>query len=153
MNWDAIGAVSEIAGAAGVLVSLLYLAVQIRRYTNAIERESQQSFNQQQNALWSLLLSNTTLNELIKRGESTPDQLSEDEWDDFTKFAFMHMNVWESVFRNYQSQNLDHESFRAWDAGARLVSNKAGYKKFWGINRSAYNDSFVTHVGDYFEEL
>lgn len=30
MNWDAIGAVGEVVGAAGVIISLLYLAVQIR---------------------------------------------------------------------------------------------------------------------------
>jgi len=30
MNWDAIGAVSEIVGAAAVVISLMYLAVQIR---------------------------------------------------------------------------------------------------------------------------
>lgn len=31
MNWEAIGAVGELAGAAGVIISLLYLGVQIRR--------------------------------------------------------------------------------------------------------------------------
>ena len=30
MNWEAIGAVGEAVGAAGVIISLLYLAVQIR---------------------------------------------------------------------------------------------------------------------------
>jgi len=31
MNWDALGAVSEMVGAAGVIITLGYLAVQIRR--------------------------------------------------------------------------------------------------------------------------
>jgi hypothetical protein len=31
MNWDAVGAVAELAGAIGVILSLLYLAVQIRQ--------------------------------------------------------------------------------------------------------------------------
>jgi hypothetical protein len=30
MNWDAIGAIAELVGAAAVFISLLYLAVQIR---------------------------------------------------------------------------------------------------------------------------
>jgi hypothetical protein len=30
LHWDAIGAVGEVIGAAGVIISLLYLAVQIR---------------------------------------------------------------------------------------------------------------------------
>ena len=31
MNWDAIGALSEIAGTATVVISVLYLAVQVRQ--------------------------------------------------------------------------------------------------------------------------
>lgn len=31
MNWDAIGAIAEISGAIGVIISLLYLAAQIRK--------------------------------------------------------------------------------------------------------------------------
>ncbi len=35
MNWDAIGAIAELAGAIGVVVSLAYLATQIRHNTRA----------------------------------------------------------------------------------------------------------------------
>lgn len=33
MNWDAIGAAGEVAGAVGVILTLVYLSVQIRRST------------------------------------------------------------------------------------------------------------------------
>ena len=35
MNWDAISAVGEILGAAAVVLSLVYLATQIRQGTSA----------------------------------------------------------------------------------------------------------------------
>ena len=38
MNWDAISAVAELLGAIGVIVSLVYLAVQIRRNTRTQKR-------------------------------------------------------------------------------------------------------------------
>ncbi len=37
MNWDAIGAVGEIVGAAGVILSLVYLAAQIRHNTKQVD--------------------------------------------------------------------------------------------------------------------
>jgi len=37
MNWDAIGAIAEAVGAVGVIVSLLYLAVQIRQGAKTAE--------------------------------------------------------------------------------------------------------------------
>ena len=35
LNWDAIGAIAEIAGAFGVILTLIYLAIQLRQNTKA----------------------------------------------------------------------------------------------------------------------
>ena len=40
MNWEAIGAVAELAGALGVVLSLVYLAYQIRLNSKQIEQNS-----------------------------------------------------------------------------------------------------------------
>ncbi len=37
MNWDAIGAIGEILGAAAVFASLIYLAVQTKQNTRALK--------------------------------------------------------------------------------------------------------------------
>ena len=36
MNWDAIGAIGELLGSVGVLITLVYLAVQIRQNTDSL---------------------------------------------------------------------------------------------------------------------
>ena len=61
MNWDAIGAAGEIIGATGVLISLLYLASQIRKNTHAIESSAHQGMLHQHNSLWTLLLTDENL--------------------------------------------------------------------------------------------
>ena len=40
MNWDAVGSIAELMGAAGVIVSLLYLSYQIRINTKTIRAEA-----------------------------------------------------------------------------------------------------------------
>ena len=37
MNWEAIGAIAELAGAAAVVLTLVYLAIQVRQNTAAME--------------------------------------------------------------------------------------------------------------------
>jgi hypothetical protein len=37
MNWDAVGAMAELLGAIGVILSLVYLAMQIRQNTKSLE--------------------------------------------------------------------------------------------------------------------
>ena len=43
MNWDAIAAVGELLGASAVLVTLIYLAVQIRQNTSAVATATYES--------------------------------------------------------------------------------------------------------------
>ena len=40
MNWDAIGAGAELIGATGVIITLIYLAMQIRQNTNQLKGEA-----------------------------------------------------------------------------------------------------------------
>ena len=42
MNWEAIGAVAEVVGAAGVIASLLYLGIQIRQSTRTEQARAYQ---------------------------------------------------------------------------------------------------------------
>jgi hypothetical protein len=43
MNWEALGAVGELIGAAGVILTLVYLAHQIRQNTRAIRAQTHQA--------------------------------------------------------------------------------------------------------------
>ena len=42
MNWEAIGVVAEVVGAAGVIITLVYLAIQIRQNTASTKSLTQQ---------------------------------------------------------------------------------------------------------------
>ena len=39
MNWEALGAIGEIVGAVGIIITLVYLAVQIRSSARAAEAQ------------------------------------------------------------------------------------------------------------------
>jgi hypothetical protein len=46
MNWESIGAIGEVGGAIGVVVTLIYLAGQLRQNTNALRSASYEHWNQ-----------------------------------------------------------------------------------------------------------
>ena len=70
MNWDAIGAVGEIIGAAGVIITLAYLATQIRQNTNQLKGEAISSINDTEIVLTKELRGDHDLFVLIIRGTS-----------------------------------------------------------------------------------
>ena len=41
MNWDAIGAIGEVFGGAVVVVTIVYLAIQIRQNRQAVQAETE----------------------------------------------------------------------------------------------------------------
>ena len=46
MNWEAAGALGEILGAIGVILTLVYLAIQIKRNTAALRVNAMQDLSQ-----------------------------------------------------------------------------------------------------------
>jgi hypothetical protein len=46
MNWDAVSAIAESIGVVGVVVSLIYLAIQLKESTNIARSQSRQSISE-----------------------------------------------------------------------------------------------------------
>ena len=42
MNWEAMGAIGEVVGAAGVIITVIYLALQVRQNSDLIRNNSKQ---------------------------------------------------------------------------------------------------------------
>ena len=55
MNWDAIGALSELLGATAVVVSIIYLALQVRQNSSSGYQMAAQSANHFLESLWRTL--------------------------------------------------------------------------------------------------
>ena len=78
MNWDAIGAVSEIVGAFAVVVSLLYLAVQVKQGAALSKADSFERACESWNTAMEPLLDPMNA-ELFHRGTQTYFELDEIE--------------------------------------------------------------------------
>jgi len=79
MNWDAIGAVGEIIGAIAVVVTLVYLAIQMRTNTAAINQASIQATLLGRGEATRWVAGDPDLNRLMWVGAHDPEQLSEEE--------------------------------------------------------------------------
>jgi hypothetical protein len=72
VNWEAIGAIGEIAGAAGVIITLLYLSIQIRSSSRATESQVHASLASEMERVLVAVSQSDSLTEamvLAQRGE------------------------------------------------------------------------------------
>ena len=93
MNWEAIGALAELAGAVGVVLTLVYLSVQLRQNTRAIQGSEvayRSNLEMATNARFFDLrrdvYSDPELASIWTRGLVDPDMLAKGEWDRFFNY-------------------------------------------------------------------
>ena len=66
MNWDAIGAVGEITGVLVLVLSLVYVGIQIRQNTRAMRYQAGQNLTDMQVRVNAMLAENSDLAETGK---------------------------------------------------------------------------------------
>lgn len=104
MNWDAIGAIGEILGAFGVLVTLIYLSIQIRSNTKEVKSENVHRTTDSSNQLNILMASDERLTELWHKGLANYDDLSDTEKARFGFVQLTAFRIYDSLY--YQIQRV-----------------------------------------------
>lgn len=69
MNWEAIGAIGETLSAGGVIVTLLYLTVQLRQNTQAMKSATFQSINEGMTGIGQMFATDAELPRVLLQGQ------------------------------------------------------------------------------------
>ena len=109
MNWEAIGAIAELLGAIGVVLTLIYLAIQIRQNTRSQENSSRVAATNAFTGWYTSVMSDPDLVRIWRVGHTKPGDLSE---DDINRFMWMLSSIGyriEESFTKYESGLLDED--------------------------------------------
>jgi hypothetical protein len=96
MNWDAAGAIGEMAGAVGVVVTLIYLARQLNDHTKTLKVQSLDSSFSEWNKLLAEIQDSNKLGAIFLKSQ-TGEELSDNEAHELTYFYRRAMNMNEKV--------------------------------------------------------
>lgn len=146
MNWDAIGAIAELAGAAAVFISLVYLASQIRN-----SKRSDQVIAASQAASASLewigqLVGDGELNELFMRGSADFESLNREEKYRFSWLIMQFLRSVEGVWLLYKADAIDAESWTSYEQTISAVASSEGAIYCYKRNRSVLDCRFANEV-------
>jgi hypothetical protein len=143
MNWEAIGAIGEIGGALGVIITLVYLSVQLRQNAKASRLAAIQAASENSSRFSEMLASD---NELVWRGLREPDSMDADEK---LRFAIA-LNVFmrrEAVAFYLHKEGVMPDSL--WDArvGAMTgILNQPGMNLFLDVAGSTLPKDFTDFI-------
>ena len=147
MNWEAFGAIGEILGAAAVVVSLVYLAIQIRIQNKesrlAATHEISVGFRE---SLSSFL--DSDLVDIFLKANRDIDSLSENERLRLLIGMQRIYRLWEEAYHQHAAGRLDP---RVWNAMVSLYSSylsAPGFSVFWELRKQHYDAEFRAFVDD-----
>ena len=112
MNWTAIATISELVGALAVVVTLFYVAAQIRQSTNAILVNSRQTLLDADLGLISDFIDHAVDPHLI--GDEV--KLTPEDERRFTWLLVKAIRIREFAWHQYKSGNLDEKSWKSYMA-------------------------------------
>jgi len=90
MNWDAIGAIAETVGTLAVLVTLVYLAIQLRVSNKQREIESYRHNLEGLNTICGILSESTEKTSIVLRGRESLQNITDEER---MIFEFIHIRI------------------------------------------------------------
>lgn len=148
MNLQELSQLGEFLGGFSVLLTLIYLAVQIRGNTKAVRSAGAQQTHDSMVHLYSQLASDTDLNRIFRHGTKNLAVLSEDESGQF--YAFWSATLYIAQNWLYQKERgvLDEELVTTWLAGVASNFQYDGFKEYWSGRQYMYSEGLQNWVQD-----
>jgi len=130
VNWEAISAIGQIVGAIAVVISLIYVASEVRRNTNATHLAAMRSLNDAFNRWVQQLGQYPDLEELYRRGLRDLESLEDTEIVRFAALMQGAFRILEEVYHLQAKGHLEKSVWRGWEAAMRDFNGIPGFRLF-----------------------
>ena len=142
MNWEAIGAIAELIGAAAVFISLVYLAVQIRdsKKSDQIIAAAQAASAVDQ---WiGQFVRDAELCDLYRRGATDYESLSHEEKNRFGWLIVQFIRSVEAIWLHHRMGAIDSGYWSSMEITARRIVGTIGGLRTFERNRESVSHEF-----------
>ena len=141
MNWDAVGAIAESAGALGVIASLIYLALQVRQNTKQIRLSRfQETSSTLQDGFAPIYHPGNP--SIWFRGHHRPDELDEQEALTFRLLLERQLYNVQNIIYQHEHGLIDEDLFESTVLQMReLLIDTPGGSSFWKEHRHVYTEA------------
>lgn len=144
MNWEAIGAIGEVVGAVAVVLTLIYLSVQLRQDTRSSELAALQGFFDATSAL------NRDRGKLkagvLRGGLSDWQSLPSNDKAELDAYFADFASQIHRGYRLHQKGILDEETYTSWEASLITILNEPGGAVWWSSMHKIWPQDFQEKI-------
>ena len=137
-----LGSLGEAIAAIAVVVSLLYVAVQVRQNTRSIRAATYQAFSESYREFRVLLLKDGELRTVWGKGLQSRSALSQSERFQFDSLMMIFTRAAEANFYNEIKGLVDEPFYTGWRDEAAEIWRMPGVGEWWSENKRFFNADF-----------
>jgi len=137
-----LGSLGEAIAALAVVVSLLYVAVQVRQNTRSVRAATYQAFSESYGDFRTLLVKDERLGALFGKGLRSRSELSTSERFQFDSLMMNFTRVAEVNFYHEINGLVDEPFYRGWRDEAVEIWRLPGAREWWSESSRFFNADF-----------
>ena len=152
MNWEAIGAIGDFMGGIVVIVSVAYLAVQIRGDARAKRSATTHAQSQANAGFASTLATGPEVAELYLRGMHDFSLLQGPELVRFSALMIHMFRLYEDQFLQLTAGDLDPQVWHGFDAAISDFCSLPGLQAWWKTRSRWFSEQFQSLIEEKMSE-
>ena len=149
MDWNAIGAMGEILGAAAVVATLGYLAIQVRQATKVARSATRQAVAQMTISSSSAIQGDDSLAHALISPRAS---LSKEDLLRLEHTWFITFRNWEHIHYQFQVGLLDEDEWRGFRLQLKQLMGTRRVKEYWDRDCELFSSAFQREVAAILQE-
>jgi integrase len=142
MTLSNLASIGNCVGGVAVLISLIFVAAQIRQNTRAVRAATSQ---EESSIYWQvnqILVTHADVAKLWSNGCADPKDLTDDEWVRYVALLTGMFRVCEGARLEWQRGQLDDKHWRSLEAEMIDVASQPGVRAYWAVRRHRQSAAF-----------
>jgi hypothetical protein len=145
-NWDAISAISQLVGSFGVVLSVLYLAVQVHQSTRVARVAMQDAAATALREVTKPFMENPELERIWRIGLEDIGALSVEERARFFHATYQFLKAFETIHSHYVYGLMDKQLWDGWLGLLRHYIAAPGIASYWTLRPELFSERFRIFV-------
>lgn len=146
MTIQDLGSIGEFVAAVATVATLVYLAIQIRANTSAVQSAAAQTVHEAFATWYRMLATDADLAQLVTNGLRDYSSLTETDKARFVSTFMAFLSYSQDAFIKWREGSLSQELWTGWELVMMNLVNSPGGKDFWRERGYCFGEDFQNHV-------
>jgi hypothetical protein len=147
MNWEAIDAISGAIGSLVVVISLIYVGIQIRQNTKVARSAARQAITELLIESNKDIVNDPSLAEAFIK-DLNGEKLGEVDRLRVLSRAYFAIRNWENIFYQYRTGMLTKDEWRGFRLNLQAIFEWETVRRVWENEQEFFSEAFQGEVGD-----